>query len=93
MTKARLIRIVCIACKGSGELGWLTGHCPRCDGAGKVAVEKALVLAEERYDLAGGGLKSGDYGLGTYQRMRDEAEEVFRIAGVTPPWRSAEASR
>lgn len=93
MCKARVTRIVCLGCKGKGVLGWLTGRCPRCEGAGKVPVDQALRMADDQYAVAGGGLKSGDYGIGTYQRMRDEAEEVFRIAGVAPPWRGAEASR
>lgn len=86
MTKARLIRIVCLGCRGVGKLGWLTGDCPRCEGAGKVSVGKALKMADERHALAGGGLVSGDYDCVTAERLRNEAAAIYAIAGITPPW-------
>lgn len=92
MSKARVIKIVCLGCHGSGQLGWLTGPCPRCEGAGKVPVAKALAMADERHGLAGAGLVSGDYGLATAQRLRSEAAAIYAIAGVTPPWQ-AEGAR
>lgn len=92
MSKARIIRIVCLGCKGTGKLGWLTGYCPRCEGAGKVSVSKALEMADDRYALACGGLISGDYTLSTSNRMRSEAAAIYAIAGVTPPWQ-AEGTR
>ncbi len=87
MAKARLTKIVCLGCKGVGKLGWLTGDCPRCEGTGRVPVEKALKMAAERHALAGGGLASGDYDCATAERLRKEADAIYAIAGVTPPWR------
>ncbi len=92
MSKARVIKIVCLGCKGTGKLGWLAGQCPRCDGQGKVPVAKALAMADERHALAGAGLVSGDYGISTAKRLRNEAAAIYAIAGITPPWQ-AEAAR
>ena len=86
MSKARIIKIVCLGCRGSCQLGWLTGPCPRCEGEGKVPVAKALAMADERHAAAAGGLASGDYNLSTLTRLRDEADAIYAIAGVTPPW-------
>lgn len=91
MSKARVIKIVCLGCRGSGQLGWLTGPCPRCEGAGKVSVDKALAMADERHAVAAGGLASGDYNLSTLTRLRDEADAIYAIAGVTPPWHGVSA--
>lgn len=88
MTKVRVTCIVCLGCRGSGQLGWLTGPCPRCEGVGKVPVTKALALADERYALANGGFSSGDYGLATRTRLRNEATSIYAIAGTTPPWQA-----
>lgn len=92
MTKGRITRIVCLGCRGTGKLGWITGPCPRCEGQGKVPVAKALAMADERHALAGAGLVSGDYGLSTSKRLRSEAAAIYAIAGVTPRWQ-AEAAR
>ncbi|HEV7321517.1 MAG TPA: hypothetical protein VGO04_23170 [Ensifer sp.] len=86
MSKARIIKIVCLGCRGSGKLGWIAGHCPRCEGQGRVPVAKALAMADERHALAGAGLVSGDYGLSTAKRLRSEAAAIYAIAGIRPPW-------
>ncbi len=88
MTMARVIKIICLGCRGSGQLGWIKGRCPRCEGQGRVPVAKALAMADERHAIAAGGLASGDYNLSTLTRLRDEADAIYAIAGVTPPWQT-----
>ncbi|NVP54483.1 hypothetical protein [Mycoplana rhizolycopersici] len=85
MTKVRVTRIVCMVCKGDRvKFG---SSCYICDDAGKVPVARALDAAQRRYRLAKGGLTSGDYAANTARRLMDEAEQIFAIAGVTPPWK------
>jgi hypothetical protein len=86
MSKARVIKIICLGCRGSGQLGWIKGRCPRCEGLGRVPVAQALAMADERHAIAAGGLASGDYNLSTLTRLRDEADAIYAIAGVRPPW-------
>ncbi|UTV37621.1 hypothetical protein MYG64_04705 [Ensifer adhaerens] len=92
MIKARVIKIICLGCRGSGQLGWIKGRCPRCEGQGRVPVAQALAMADERHAIAAGGLASGDYNLSTLTRLRGEADAIYAIAGVTPSWQ-AEVAR
>lgn len=90
MTKVRVTRIVCLGCKG--ERVCFGAACYLCDGAGKLPLDRALDAASRRYRLAKGGMTSGDYAANTSRRLMTEAEAVFTIAGVTPPWKQGAAA-
>lgn len=85
MTKIRVTRIVCLACKG--DRACLGSACYLCDGVGRLSRDMALDAAARRYRLAKGGMTSGDYAANTARRLMDEAEQIFAIAGVMPPWK------
>lgn len=87
MIRVRITKITCLVCEGRGTLA-VPSHprCYGCDGERRLPVDRALVLAERRYRLARGGLASGDYPANIVRRLVTEAEQVFAVAGVTPPW-------
>ncbi|MDR6757817.1 hypothetical protein J2Y48_003114 [Mycoplana sp. BE70] len=90
MTIVRITRIVCPICRG--ERVRLGATCFFCHGVAKVPVDCALDAAERRYRLAKGGVTSGDYPADVSRRLMDEANQIFDIAGVTPPWKQGAAA-
>jgi hypothetical protein len=87
MSQARVTKIICPSCKGSGKFSPVFDFaCTWCKGATRVSVEDGRRYADNVYMLAGGGYIAGDHSHEDMLEMQNRAEQIYALTQMDPPW-------
>lgn len=90
MAEARITKVVCPPCKGTGKFGagLLNTPCMWCRGKIRISVDLARRHADHVYMIAGGGFICGDHDYEHKRKMEQEAERIYALTGGIAPWKS-----
>ena len=91
MTTARVTKIVCPSCEGSGILDLFSGPhgslpCQWCQGAKRLPAAEAEKYADWQYTIGIGGFIAGDHDLPDAKAMEAKARAIFALLGTKPTW-------
>lgn len=84
---ARVTKIVCPACEGTGIFDLLDTACMWCGGKKRLPTKEALRYADTIYCLSGGGYIDGDMSLAELRAEEKRAENIYALAGMKAPWK------
>ncbi len=88
----RVVRMVCPCCCGSGSSDFVIRGaafvCGWCRGDGRVQTATALRYADHLFIIAGGGFIAGDHDLADMREIEAQAEAVYALAQIAPPWKA-----
>lgn len=87
MAEARITKIICPSCEGSGKFRSLDFACMWCGGAIRLPVARARHYADHIFMLAGGGFVAGDHDYGYKLELELRAEKIYALTGGVAPWR------
>jgi len=90
MVEARVTKIVCPSCEGTGKFGvnLLNIPCMWCRGDKRIGVQLARRHADHIYMIAGGGFICGDHDHDHKVEMEQRAEKIYELTGEVAPWRT-----
>lgn len=86
MAEARITKIICPSCEGSGKFRSLDFACMWCGGAIRLPVARARHYADHIFMLAGGGFVAGDHDYEHKVEMEQRAEKIYALTGEAAPW-------
>jgi len=89
MLKARVIKVICPSCEGTGKFRSLNAPCMWCRGEKRLPTKKAHRYADNLFVIAGGGYICGDLDLDAKIEMEKRAEKIYALTGERAPWLSA----
>lgn len=75
MTAARVSKVLCPCCKGTGKSRFFP-CCAWCGSTGRLSPARAMAYAATVKVYAEGGYLAGDHDEGTMRAMLDEARDV-----------------
>lgn len=84
---ARVTKIVCPACEGSGVDKRLRSRCLWCEGATRMPTAKALTYANLIRSLAIIDYGDGGCSDGELHAKEKRAEDIYAMAGMKAPWK------
>jgi hypothetical protein len=85
---ARVTKIVCPSCEGTGKFGSVVMDipCMWCRGEIRVPVETAHRYADNLWMIAGGGFVCGDHDYTHKIEMESKAAGIYALTGNAAPW-------
>lgn len=94
MAEARVTKIVCPSCEGTGKFGGglLNIPCMWCRGEIRIPVETAHRYADHIWMIAGGGFVCGDHDYEQKVDMERKAEGIYALTGNVAPWKASPAA-